>query len=131
MSKHTPGPWTWESDHTWKRFEIYQLAATGLDVSAFSRHICTINNIPDHHVANRDAETAKANARLIAAAPTTLELLQRIAFVHSRECTGCELLTEVREHLTSLGETIPDDGEKARLRALAIAKGTKKTRQGK
>mgnify|MGYP001567073512 CR=1 FL=1 len=74
MSAHTPGPWTWEGDHTHRVFEVRQLAHL-IDASAFAKHICTINNLPPAHRQNRDPVQAEANARLIAAAPEMYELL--------------------------------------------------------
>jgi hypothetical protein len=61
-ARHTPGPWTYESDHTHRQYNIRML---GRD----AQHICTVNNLPPHILANREQSTAEANARLIAAAP--------------------------------------------------------------
>jgi hypothetical protein len=65
---HTPGPWTYEGDHTHRQFNIRML---GRD----AQHICTVNNLPPHVLANREQSTAEANARLIAAAPDLLAAL--------------------------------------------------------
>jgi hypothetical protein len=69
---HTPGPWTYESDHTHRQFNIRMLGRE-------AQHICTVNNLPPHILANRDQSTAEANARLIAAAPDLLAALKCIA----------------------------------------------------
>ena len=70
--KHTPGPWTYEGDHTHRQYNIRVL---GRD----AQHICTVNNLPPHVLANREQSTAEANARLIAAAPDLLVALKCIA----------------------------------------------------
>ena len=71
---HTPGPWAWIGDHTHKQFDVYELAQ-GIHARHDSKHICTINNLPAHKLANRDASRAEANARLIAASPDLLSAL--------------------------------------------------------
>lgn len=73
MSKHTPGPWFWDSDHTWRKFNI---RADRKDDRGLMEHICTTNNLPQNILAKRDPEQAGANARLIAAAPDLLEALK-------------------------------------------------------
>lgn len=59
---HTPGPWTYEGDHTHRQFNIRMLGRE-------AQHICTVNNLPPHILANREQSTAEANAQLIGAAP--------------------------------------------------------------
>ena len=78
---HTPGPWTYESDHTHRQFNIRMLGHL-----IGTRHICTVNDLPPHVLANRDQSTAEANARLIAAAPAMLAALDRAeAFISGFE----------------------------------------------
>ena len=74
-AKHTPGPWTYEGDHTHRQYNIRML-------SREEKHICTVNNLPPHVLANRDQSTAEANARLIAAAPDLLASLQELLALH-------------------------------------------------
>jgi len=76
---HTPGPWTYEGDHTHRQFNIRMLGHL-IGTKDEAKHICTVNNLPTHVLANRDPATAEANARLIAAAPELLEALKRAAF---------------------------------------------------
>jgi hypothetical protein len=66
--KHTPGPWTYEGDHTHRQYNIRMLGRE-------AKHICTVNDLPPHVLANRDQSTAEANARLIAAAPDLAQAL--------------------------------------------------------
>lgn len=84
VSAHTPGPWTWSGGYDHRSFEVYQLAHL-IDASAFSRHICTINNIPLSHRQHRDPAVAEATARLIAAAPELLSEAEtlRAAVAHA------------------------------------------------
>lgn len=74
-AKHTPGPWTYEGDHTHRQFNIRMLGHL-IGTRDEAKHICTVNNLPPHVLANRDAVTAEANARLIAAAPELLAALE-------------------------------------------------------
>lgn len=74
--KHTPGPWTYEGDHTHRQFNIRMLGHL-IGVRDEAKHICTVNNLPPHVLANRDQATAEANARLITAAPDLLAALDR------------------------------------------------------
>lgn len=71
QATHTPGPWTYESDHTHRQFNIRMLGHL-IGTKDEAKHICTVNNLPPHVLANRDPSTAEANARLIAAAPELL-----------------------------------------------------------
>ena len=81
-TQHTPGPWTFEGDHTHRSFNIRQLGHL-IGTSDQAKHICTINNRPPHVLANRDPGIAEANARLIAAAPELLAVLKKWAtFAH-------------------------------------------------
>lgn len=73
---HTPGPWTYEGDHTNRQFNIRMLGHL-IGVKDEAKHICTVNNLPTHVLANRDPSTAEANARLIAAAPLLLSALEQ------------------------------------------------------
>ena len=77
-AQHTPGPWTYEGDHTHRQFNIRMLGHL-IGTRDEAKHICTVNNLPSHVLANRDAGAAEANARLIAAAPDMLEALRAIA----------------------------------------------------
>lgn len=80
-AKHTPGPWTYESDHTHRQFNIRMLGHL-IGTRDEAKHICTVNNLPPHVLANRDQSTAEANARLIAAAPDLLAALQELLALH-------------------------------------------------
>lgn len=70
-TQHTPGPWTYESDHTHRQYNIRMLGHL-IGTRDEAKHICTVNNLPPHVLANRDPATAEANAHLIAAAPELL-----------------------------------------------------------
>lgn len=84
-AKHAPGPWTYESDHTHRQYNIRMLGHL-IGTRAEAKHICTVNNLPPHVLANRDQSTAEANARLIAAAPDLLAALDRAeAFISGFE----------------------------------------------
>lgn len=72
---HTQGPWTYESDHTHRQYNIRMLGNL-IGYKDEAKHICTVNNLPSHILASRDPATAEANARLIAAAPDMLEAMQ-------------------------------------------------------
>ena len=77
---HTPAPWHWASDHTHRQFDIYQPS------QQIGKHICTINNLSPEMLKGRNAETALANAKLIAAAPDLLEALcTALPFVEDHE----------------------------------------------
>lgn len=88
--QHTPGPWTYEGDHTHRQYNIRMLGHL-IGVKDEAKHICTVNNLPPHVLANRDPSTAEANARLIAAAPDLLaaliELQQMVEAGESNEGT--------------------------------------------
>ena len=75
QATHTPGPWAYESDHTHRQYNIRMLGHP-IGTKDEAKHICTVNNLPPHVLANRDPSTAEANARLIAAAPELLEALE-------------------------------------------------------
>lgn len=77
-ARHTPGPWTYESDHTHRQYNIRMLGHL-IGTSDEAKHICTVNDLPPHILANRDQSTAEANAALIAAAPDLLAALKCIA----------------------------------------------------
>jgi len=64
--QHTPGPWTYESDHTHRQYNIRMMG------HMIGGHICTVNNLPTDVLASRDPGIAAANAALIAAAPDLL-----------------------------------------------------------
>jgi hypothetical protein len=72
--KHSPGPWTYEGDHTHRQFNIRMLGHL-INTKDEAKHVCTVNNLPRHVLQNRDPSIAEANARLIAAAPDMLALL--------------------------------------------------------
>lgn len=78
QAQHTPGPWTYEGGHTHRQFNIRMLGHL-IGTRDEAKHICTVNNLPPHVLANRDPVTAEANARLIAAAPDLLAALQYAA----------------------------------------------------
>ena len=68
----TPGPWTYEGDHTHRQYNIRMLG------HMIGGHICTVNNLPTDVLANRDPGIAEATARLIAAAPDLLAACQAV-----------------------------------------------------
>lgn len=47
-------------------------------------------------------EESRVASLVTSSAATTLDILRRLAFVHARECEGCELLDEANTHLKSL-----------------------------
>lgn len=84
-AKHTPGPWEWVgTDSLWggerKTEEILKAADDGKPYGMHSPRI-------EHHF---DAEQAKANARLIAAAPELLEALKSLIREHDAVFAGRE-----------------------------------------
>lgn len=80
-AQHTPGPWTYESDHTHRQYNIRMLGHQ-ISTRYEAKHICTVNNLPPHILANRTPAIAEANARLIAAAPDLLAALQYVLDAH-------------------------------------------------
>jgi len=72
IGQHTPGPWTYEGDHTHRQYNIRMLG------HVIGGHICTVNNLPTDVLANRDPGIAEANAALIAAAPDLLAACQAV-----------------------------------------------------
>jgi apolipoprotein N-acyltransferase len=66
-AKHTPGPWSYEGDALTHR--CFQIAAPFGGEAGVYTHVATVNNLPHHLLIGRSPEKAKANARLIAAAP--------------------------------------------------------------
>ena len=103
-TQHTPGPWTFEGDHTHRSFNIRQFGHL-IGTSDQAKHICTINNLPPQLLANRDPGIAEANARLIAAAPELLAALKELQekFVEVSEryrgaswCYGAEAISNAR-----------------------------------
>ena len=76
MSKHTPGPWRYKLDGGQDSDTRHAVLAdsTGLWVAATYRSGTSAKN---HRSQEAEAE-AKANARLIAAAPELLEALQEL-----------------------------------------------------
>lgn len=69
MSKHTPGPWYWESsgrDDDLKRL-----------MGSYGDHICWFGN-DDHHDGCAGFEPSKEDMDLIAAAPDLLEALEYV-----------------------------------------------------
>ncbi|MHC1670482.1 hypothetical protein ACODUO_15080 [Stenotrophomonas maltophilia] len=74
MSKHTKGPWKWKSDQRMGGFHVYMDTAIGKRSGYESHHHLEM----DFSLYPEDGEQweeAKANARLIAAAPELLEAL--------------------------------------------------------
>ena len=78
MSKHTPGPWDWYGSNLLcggkRQSEIILNSAD--DGKPYGHHAALI----EHHW---DGDVAKANARLIAAAPDLLEALQDMVSDHA------------------------------------------------
>ena len=95
---HTPGPWTYESDHTHRQFNIRMLGHH-IGTKDEAKHICTVNNLPSHVLANRDPLTAEANARLIASAPELLAALELIDSHLTRCINFSGVNPELRERL--------------------------------
>jgi hypothetical protein len=86
--KGTPGPWTQDrmvvtSDDDWVK-PTQVVALTGQTWNGFARVIVRMNGD------DTDCEDGLANARLIAAAPTMLETLERI--------TNCNDLATAQEY---------------------------------
>lgn len=77
-AQHTPGPWTYDGDHTHRQFNIRMLGHL-IGTKDEAKHICTVNNLPSHVLANRNPATAEANARLISESPAMLEALRDMA----------------------------------------------------
>jgi hypothetical protein len=72
MSKHTPGPWTYDSVREVNGFPVYRILSGDGMVGALEQ--C---NIPGE--TRRELEqTLEANARLIAAAPELLEAAKNV-----------------------------------------------------
>lgn len=94
MTGYTPGPWTYEGDYTHRQFNIRMLGHL-IGTKDEAKHICTVNNLPPHVLANRDPSTAEANARLIAAAPELLEALEWLLDSDEVECP--EALSVIRD----------------------------------
>lgn len=76
MSKHTPGPWSYEGDALTGR--MFQIAAPFGGEAGCYTHVATVNNLPHHLLISRNPKRAEANARLIAEAPAMLETLKVI-----------------------------------------------------
>ena len=74
MSKHTPGPWYIYEDGD----------SPGIEASACSIVVFGLEE-DDGGVGGRTTEEAKANARLIAAAPDLLEALQHLMVAHGEQ----------------------------------------------
>lgn len=96
--QHTPGPWTYEGDHTHRQYNIRMLGHL-IGVKDEAKHICTVNNLPPHVLANRDPVTAEANARLIAAAPDLLAALKLIDSHLTRCINFSDINRELQERL--------------------------------
>ena len=101
--QHTPGPWTYEGDHTHRQYNIRMLGHL-IGVRDEAKHICTVNNLPPHVLANRDPVTAEANARLIAAAPDLLaaliELQQMVEAGENNEGTHAVVRAAIAKAVT-------------------------------
>jgi hypothetical protein len=113
-AQHAPGPWTYESDHTHRQFNIRMLGHL-IGTRDEAKHICTVNNLPSHVLANRDAGTAEANARLIAAAPALLADAKALL-----DITGGDIFTDADECRASVEKV---EQIRAQLRA-TITKAT-------
>ncbi len=103
MSKHTPGPWeaTQTRENNLFEFTIYKM------VGDFPGQLAAIEFI--------SSEEAKANARLIAAAPELLESL-----VEAESCIDEVLRSEKRNH----GSNCASDLELKSQLSAVIAKAT-------
>jgi hypothetical protein len=73
MSKHTPGPWEWFGPNLLcgDERQSEDILKSADDGKPYGHHSALI----EHHW---DADVAKANARLIAAAPDLLEALKKL-----------------------------------------------------
>ena len=77
--KHTRGPWKFSDDSAYFKTNPFSVYVQGLGV-----HKTTVANIPSRKTIPEDE--ARANARLIAAAPKLLEALQAmLACVYDEE----------------------------------------------
>jgi len=88
MSKHTPGPWKWNSDPDMGGFHVYMGAAISKRSGYESHHHLEM----DFSIYPEDGEQweeAKANTRLIAAAPDLLAELEMLSNV----VEGCGMAT--------------------------------------
>lgn len=74
MSKHTPGPWKWNSDPDMGGFHVYMGAAISKR-SGYESHQHLEMDFSIYPEDGEQWEEAKANTRLIAAAPELLEAL--------------------------------------------------------
>lgn len=102
--QHTPGPWTYEGDHTHRQYNIRMLGHL-IGVRDEAKHICTVNNLPPHVLANRDPVTAEANARLIAAAPDLLAALGDIVASSDANC-GDSLANAIRTAKDAIAKAV-------------------------
>jgi len=76
MTKHTPGPWTMHP-----RFDDLTLKNDGAEVRALLAPVAWCSVASTHGASGSqsiDAAEARANARLIAAAPDLLEALEKL-----------------------------------------------------
>lgn len=102
MSNHTPGPWittTWETTTPEGRFETYASVQHPLEDGGYI-FICDCWGLEDEetHGVRLPSETAKANARLIAAAPKMLQALEdalRLVIVYGIEYAAAREMKEV------------------------------------
>lgn len=91
--KHTPGPWKWKSDEDMGGFHIYMATALKKRSWYESHHHIEM----DFTVYPEDGEQweeAKANARLMAAAPDLLAALRQLMASGVDQYTRHELLSD-------------------------------------
>lgn len=96
MSKHTKGPWKWKSDPRMGGFHVYMDTAIRKRSGYDSHHHLEL----DFSIYPEDGEQweeAKANARLIAAAPTQNEEMLRYLPIIERAEADPELWQRLTE----------------------------------
>lgn len=106
MSKHTPGPWTCQHLHVWKR--------------NYEKYTCTTGEVVDIDLAIADADDGDdgpANARLIAAAPELLACLRAVVYPDNGRTIDFDSMREYYHAFIEGGEL-----ERARA-AIAKAEG--------
>jgi len=78
MTGHTPGPWFVMRDGFGIKKGVEALCEPGPDGEARWLPVCTMEK-------DWDAQTVQANARLIAAAPDMLEVLEELLWLRTQE----------------------------------------------
>ncbi len=96
MSKHSPGPWRWESDVPYANAILR--AADGSKVCDFG------GGMKWEEVAGDEPD--EPDARLIAAAPRMLELLREFVIEYADMCRGSDTVDKARILIARIdGET--------------------------